>query len=126
MSNKNSSHADSIPVPDWQILGEIELLSGMGADDTIHLWLRKLLEPLGLHSDFLGKVLESAQDAAGRAMRSERVAKLGHLHLLVYAPNHAASPGQTWGFFQIKKMRDPTEDRKRYDHTIEFYLYLEG
>ncbi|HSL29522.1 MAG TPA: hypothetical protein VK900_10010 [Anaerolineales bacterium] len=124
MNNSNTSR--NVPHPDWQTLGELELPVGSSVDDAIHAWLSEVLDPLGLHAQFLGKILQSGQDAAGRAMRSERAAEFRHLHFLVHAPKHPASNGQTWGFFQIEKMGESVDGGNPHDHAIEFYLYLEG
>jgi hypothetical protein len=124
MNNSNPSH--NIPDTDWQMLGELELPVGSSTEDAIHAWLSEVLDPLALHAHFLNQIVQSAQDAAGRAMRSERAAEFRHLHFLVHAPKHSASNGQTWGFFQIEKMGDSTEGGNSHDHAIEFYLYLEG
>ncbi|HSL28547.1 MAG TPA: hypothetical protein VK900_05055, partial [Anaerolineales bacterium] len=125
-SMNNSNTSANIPHTGWQILGELELPAGSSTDDAIHAWLSEVLHPLGLQAHFLGKVSHAAQEAAGRAMRSERAIELQHLHFLMHAPKHSASNGQTWGFFQIEKMGDSVEGGNAHDHTIEFYLYLEG
>ena len=124
MNNSNSSH--NIPHRDWQILGELELPVGSSTKDAIHAWLSDVLHSLDLHAHFLNQILQSAQEAAGRAMRSERAAEFRHLHFLVHASKQPASSGQTWGFFQIEKMGDSAEGGNSHDHAIEFYLYLEG
>ena len=108
------------------MLGELELLVGSRSEDAIYDWLSNVLNPLALQAHFLSQILQSAQDAAERAMLSEQATEFRHLHFLVHAPRHPASNGQTWGFFQIQKLGDSTEDGNSHDHTIEFYLYLEG
>ena len=124
MDNTNTSH--NIPHTDWQIMGELELPVDSSTEEAIHAWLSDVLNPLALHADFLNQIIQSAQDAAGHAIRSERAAEFPHLHFLVHAPRHPAFNGKTWGFFQIQKLGDSTEDANSHDHTIEFYLYLEG
>jgi hypothetical protein len=124
MNNSKPSH--NLPDTDWQMLGELELPVGSSSEKAIHAWLSNVLNPLALQVHFLNQIIQSAQDAAGRAMRSERAAEFRHLHFLVHVPKYSASNGQTWGFFQIEKMGDSTEVGNSHDHTIEFYLYLEG
>lgn len=124
MNSYNTSH--NTPCTHWQLLGELELPVELSADEAIQAWLSEILDPLDLQAHLLDQVLESAQNAAGRAMRSDRAAECGHLHFLVYAPKQPALNGQTWGFFQIEKMGDYAEEGQPGDHTIEFYLYLEG
>jgi hypothetical protein len=124
MNNTNTS--DNIPHTDWQMLGELELPVGSSSEDAIYDWLSNVLNPLALQDHFLSQILQSAQDATGRAMRSEQATEFRHLHFLVHAPRHLASSGQTWGFFQIEKLGSSTEGGNSHDHTIEFYLYLEG
>jgi hypothetical protein len=124
MNNSNASH--NIPHTDWQMLGELELPVSSSNEDVIYGWLSDVLNPLALQNHFLSQILQSAQDAARRAMRSEQAPQFRHLHFLVHAPRYPASNGQTWGFFQIEKLGDSTEGGNSHDHTIEFYLYLEG
>ena len=124
MNNSNTSH--NIPHTDWQMLGELKLPVGSSSEDAIYDWLLNVLNPLALQAHFLSQILQSARDAAGRAMRSEQAPELRHLHFLVHAPKYQASDGQTWGFFQIEKLGESTESGNSHDHTIEFYLYREG
>ena len=110
---------------DWQILGTLELPVNSDFDHVVSRWLTNVLGPLDLHTDFLGKVLKSAQDAVAHAMQIEPKMALEHLHLLVFAPTNSISERRSWGFFRIEKVSLPTEKAKAYDHSIEFYLYLE-
>lgn len=123
MNNSNPSH--NLPHTDWQMLGELKLPVGSSTEDAIHAWLSEVLDPLALDAHFLDQILQSAQDAAGRALRSERAAEFRHLHFLVHAPQHSAFNGRTWGFFQVEKMGTSTENGYPLDHLIELYLYLE-
>lgn len=114
------------PGGDWQLLAELELPVGSSAEDAINAWLVEVLGSLDLQSHFLSQVLRSAQEAARRAMSSERAAEFRHIHFLVHTPTQPVSDGQTWGFFQIEKTGDPRNGGNPHDHAIEFYLYLEG
>lgn len=112
---------------DWRVLGEIELRSDQDTDGAARAWITETLNPLNLHSNFLNKILKSAQEAVTRAMPYDSATQeFEHLHLLVFAPLENNSTGKTWGFFRIDKIGKPTADKKPYDHSIEFYLYLEG
>ena len=112
---------------DWQFLGELELTIGEEADGVISAWLTETLNPLNLHTDFLNKVLKSAQEAAERAMQSEnRQLDFQHIHLLIFFPGTCASKEQTWGFFRIEKIEGAQQHKSPSDHAIEFYLYLDG
>lgn len=108
---------------DWQILGKLELPVGSMADLTINTWLMKTLNALNLQSDFLNKVLKSAQDAAGAVQNGM---EFEHIHLLVFAPVDRTSIGKTWGFFRIEKIESAGQDKNPPDQSIEFYLYIEG
>jgi hypothetical protein len=110
----------------WQMLGELGLTVNSSTDHMIDRWLTKILGPLALHADFLKKVLTSAQDAATHAMQAEAVAQFKHIHLLVFVTQEPQLKGKTWGFFRIEKIERATADKNFPDHTIEFYLYLEG
>ena len=124
MNNSNTSH--NIPHTDWQVLGELELPVGSSSEDAIYDWLMNVLNPLALQAHFLNQILQSARDAAGRAMRSERAAEFRHVHFSVHAPRQPASNGKTWGFFQIEKMRNNPDGENLYDQAIQYYLYIEA
>ena len=119
-----------IPATDWQILGELELPVVAEFDSVVSVWLAKTLNAFNLHADFLSRVTKSAQDAAVRAITSERAQReFEHIHLCLFVPRtdlFTLYKGQTWGFFRIEKMGSSTENGNLYDHAIEFYLYLEG
>ena len=119
-----------IPATDWQFLGELELPVSAEVDGVVSAWLAKTLNLFKLHTDFLSKVTKSAQDAAVRALTSERVQmEFEHIHIRIFTPAQDPSKlykGQTWGFFRIEKVGAPTANKNPYDHSIEFYLYLEG
>jgi len=110
--------------PGWNMLGELELIAEPNTDHTVSKWLAVILDPLDLHPDLLNKVVKSAQAASARVLQIGMVLK--HLHLLVFAPSTRSSNGQTWGFFRIEKVATAKADESSRDHTIEFYLYLEG
>lgn len=110
----------------WRILGELELPIGAEADSVVSAWLTQILNPLNLHTDFLNKVLKSAQDAAARAMQVDNLMKFRHIHLLAFAPADVTSMGETWGFFRIEKVGSSLGRENPFEHSIEFYLYLEG
>jgi len=121
---------NKIPATDWQLLGELELPVGAEVNGVVSAWLAKTLNPFKLHTDFLSKVTKSAQDAAVRAITSERVQmEFEHIHIRIFTPAKNPSElykGQTWGFFRIEKVGMSTKNGNPHDHSIEFYLYLEG
>ena len=123
MQHKNSS-SNNPPATDWQILGELELPISSESDGAINRWLTETLLPMHLPTDFLNKVLKSAQDTVARMMLNEM--KFEHIHLLIFVPVDRTSRGQTWGFFRIEKIESQMEVRNHPHHAIEFYLYLEG
>jgi hypothetical protein len=124
VDNTNPSQ-NEISGTDWQILGKLELPIGSDANDAIELWLVETLGLLNLDTDFLNKVLKSAQEVAARAMQAEDLMQFKHIHLLVFAPAERALEGQSWGLFRIEKI-DKGGENANPDHTVEFYLYLEG
>lgn len=115
-------------VPDiaWQILGELQLPTRSNADVSIDAWLTEILSPLQLHSGFMDRILKSAQDATARFIQAEPTKAFEHIHLLVFVPRHNDVRGNTWGFFRIEKAETQTAKKNPGDHSIEFYLYLEG
>jgi hypothetical protein len=65
---------------------------GAEAHGMISAWLTKILNPINLHTDFLSKVTKSAQDAAIRAIASERAQmEFEHIHLRIFLPRKKAS-----------------------------------
>jgi hypothetical protein len=110
----------------WQLLGEFQLTVSPDISQAVGEWLIVTLDPLHLHSDFTSKVIKSVQEAAARAMQSETVKKYHHTHLLIYVPADLTANGGTWGFFHIEKVGTDEENASLRDHSIEFYLYLEG
>jgi len=111
---------------DWQILGELKLPIGSNVNGTINPWLRKSLDPLNLHDDFLRKILKSVGEAAERAMKSDVAeATFEYLHILVFVP--AGHPkGQTWGFFRVERTDTVTKTKNPNRYVIEYYLYQDG
>lgn len=122
MQENGTSHTHP-PDNGWQVLGQLDLPVGPGADGTIHAWLTGLLDPLQLHTDFVSKVSKSAQDAVARAFEAEDAPKFGHIHLMICVPGASMPAQQTWGFFRIEKT---TADSAPSSHAIEFYLYVES
>jgi len=108
----------------WQLLGELTLSLSSDADLAITPWLRKLLEPLKMSTDFLNRVLESAQDSVMRILQPIATLTSNHVHLSIFVPNEPILERTTWGFFHIERIenRGNTVD----DHAIDFYLYIEG
>lgn len=111
---------------DWQMLGELELSAGSDANVAIGTWLAKILSPLSLQTDFMDRVLKSAQDAAARSIQAETMAAFEHIHLLVFAPRENGTKGKPWGFFRIEKIKGTMTENSDSSHAIEFYLYREG
>lgn len=109
------------------MLGESEVRVGAEADGTVNAWMVEILSPLNLHGDFLNKILKSAQEAVARAMHADAGGSdFEHLHLFVFASAENMSNGKTWGFFRIEKVESSLRRGKPFDHSIEFYLYIEG
>ncbi len=124
--NNDDSLPNDLPRNDWQILGKLRLSVDTHDESTVETWLAETLSPLALEKRFITKVLISAQDGVARAMTSEPVLESKHLHLVVFVPQDYGSNGQSWGFFRIEKLEEAEPTEEKLDHTIEFYLYLEG
>jgi len=125
MNTINSSHTHS-PGPEWQLLGELELPVGVSTNDVVHAWLTELLSPRNLSTDFLNRVLKSAQDSATRALHPNIAMDFGHIHLSIYVPHERVAKGKTWGYFHIERIENRKDDIVSHDHAIDFYLYMEG
>jgi len=114
------------PSPDWQTLGKIKLPVDANIVEAINVSLAEILTPLNLSTDFLNKILNSAQDSVMRAQQSDASKSFGHIHISIFAPNKQIQNGKTWGFFQTERIRNPSEDVDSHGHTIGYYLYTEG
>jgi hypothetical protein len=110
----------------WQLLGELKLPFGVDAHPRINAWLANVLSPLYLPADFLNKIWKSAEEVAARNIQTERMLKDQHIQLLLYVPASRPLNLKTWGFFRIEKVQSALENENPCDHSIEFYLYLEG
>lgn len=103
--DKTNPSQNEISGTDWRVLRKLEPLIGSGAKDAIESWLVETLSLLNLRTDFLKKILKSAQEVAARAMQAEALRQFEHVNLLVFAPpNHASNrhKGIT-GFFSDRK-----------------------
>ena len=114
------------PSSDWHILGKVELPFDTNIVDAINVSLVEILTQLKLSSDFLNKILESAQDSAVRAQQSNAAITFGHIQISIFEPHKQIEDGKTWGFFHTERIGNPSEDVFSCDHTINFYLYTEG
>lgn len=110
----------------WQALGECKLSLDASMDARIQAWLKENLDSLSLKTDFLNRILKSAQDSATRAIQAGVEMKFEHIHLRVFTPESSISNEKTWGFFITEKVGTPVANTNRVDHSIEFYLYREG
>jgi hypothetical protein len=122
--NQTTSHPYN-PGTAWQVLGELELPVDADVTSALDAWLVEILSPLNLQANMLHKILISAQEAAQRALQTANEMALEHLHLHVYAPANNVHPGQTWGFFAIKRIEMAAGNRQP-EHAVEFYLYADG
>ena len=115
-----------MPGTNWHLLGEIELPVGAAADAAIQTWIAPVLNTLNLSSDFLDRVLKSAQESAMRYLDPDAGLTPRHIHLSIHAPREHLARGNTWGLFQIERIENRAEAMDGYDHSIDFYLYVEG
>ena len=118
--------SDPASTSSWQMLGELVLPVGTDPNELIFAWLTELLAPLGLHENFVNRVLKSAQNYVGRALSPNAGVPFGHIHLAIFGPNEQTSKGQTWGFFRIEKIDSAEPSVVHPDHAVEFYLYQES
>ena len=126
LKTKDTSHTQNHPASNWQILGDLELSAQVNSKDTLELWLKEILKPLELHTDFLNRILNSAHQTVVRLLRPDAETKLDHLHLVVFAPANRTVKKLIWGFFSVERLKDTEEGTVANNHTIEIYLYKEG
>ena len=121
----NTDYTSYSPNPGWQILGELELLVGTSMEDTLTSWLTALLLPLGLQSDLLNKIINSAREAVTRAAQPEIVDELRHIHIVILVSAERTEKDKAWGFFRLEKLEDAGVASTVSEHAVEFYLYRE-
>lgn len=92
----------------------------------IHSWIAEQLAPLDLATGFVNRVAQSAHDATLRYLRPNAELASGHIHLSIHAPGQILTKGGTWGFFHMERIQHKDSSTVAGDHTIEFYLYVEG
>lgn len=127
MKHIQTSPSDKPSSIDWQILGELELPPDTDHNEVISTWLNENLSPLTLQADFISRILKSAQAAAANASQPTSTAlETRHIHLVVFAPPDYKTDAKTWGFFRIEKLASVGGKKNLLDHSIEFYLYIEG
>jgi len=125
MKITNLSHKNT-PDAEWQLLGELDLFVDSAAGSAINPWFRELLSPLDLSTDFMNRVIESAQDSVMRILQPDAILSFGHIHLSVFAPYERIPDRKTWGFFHIERIENRGGVVDARDHAIDFYLYVEG
>jgi hypothetical protein len=113
-----------MPGAEWQTLGELTLSNRSDDHERIRSWLTELLHPLTLYAEFLNKIAISAEEAAARALQPGR--KPEHIHLRILVSRDRISTGQSWGFFLVEKIENPSDAGSSASHSVEFYLYTEG
>ena len=124
--NPRNHPADDFEAASWHILGELELAVDAIAGDGAHAWLRQILDPLNLRADFLNNILTSAQQATARAVQAESLRTPEHIHLIVLVPSRPILSKHNWGFFRVEKIENTAKGNVDPEHTIEFYLYVDG
>jgi hypothetical protein len=124
--NAANTPLSSMPGAGWQILAELVLPVEVSTGDAIHEWLADSLQPLNLPADFMDKILRSALDIATRSMQADALEKPDHTHIIILVMQQYAENGKSWGFFQVDKIEGPKELHHLSDHTVEYYLYVEG
>lgn len=125
MKNTQAYYTDTSG-ENWQLLVNLELSLDSETDSVISSQLTELLSPLNLSTDFLNRVLDSAQDSVRRALRQNAATTFGHIHLSIFAPYERSQERKTWGFFHIERIENQGEAVNTHDHAIDFYLYVEG
>ena len=126
LNTKDTSHTQNHPASNWQILGDLELSAQVNSKEILELWLKEILKPLDLHTDFLNRILNSAHQTVVRLLRPDAETKLDHIHLFVFAPSNHTLKKLIWGFFSVERVKDTEEGTIANNHTIEIYLYKEG
>lgn len=124
--NTNASTQPNITNPDWQFLGELELSFNIDMDYAIQLWLTEIVARLNLSKDFLNKIIIAAQESVAHALQSNVELWPGHVHISVYVPYDSNLIGKNWGFFHTKRISSHADENTNFEHSLDFYLYVEG
>jgi hypothetical protein len=123
MDNQSQSTSHNA---NWELLGVLELSLNADQNETIHVWLNQILEPLHLHGDIVSKVESSLQEAARRALDAYTGNERKHIHLRIHVPLERTSKGTTWGFFRVEKIDEESGDGQIPAHSSELFLYIEA
>jgi hypothetical protein len=59
-------------------------------------------------------------------MRTNVLVSLVYVHISILALHKPNSAGKSWGFFQIEKIEKKEDIVDAQEHTIDFFLYVEG
>ncbi len=114
------------PFPAWHMLGELVLPIVKSTDQAVHTWLVEVLMPLNLSSEFMGRVLGSAQESVGNTINPNSESALSHIHISILVPRGHIPSRKSWGFFHIERIEAGVDSSDEIHHAIEFYLYVEG
>ena len=109
----------------WDLLGELELPLCTGQNQTIHEWLKLLLQPLQLREYIIRRVETSFQEATTRTLETQIWRRTRHIHLRIYVPVARMSKGINRGIFRIEKIEARSIDKSIPGHATEIYLFLE-
>lgn len=122
----NTSKTNHEKESDWQTIGDLELPVNVSADGTVHAWLTQVLKSLNLSTEFSEKFLKSAQASVTRALGINVSIPSVYVHISIFVPIKHIAVGQAWGYFQIERIGQKTNDVNIQEHAIDFYLYVEG
>lgn len=114
------------PFPAWHMLGELVLPIVKSTDQAVHTWLVEVLMPLNLSSEFMGRVLGSAQESVGNTINPNSESAISHIHISILVPRGHIPSRKSWGFFHIEKIEAGVDSSDEIHHAIEFFLYVEG
>ena len=123
---KTHLYSNEISGANWQLLGELELSVGSDTDSVLIAWLTKTIGPLNLSTDFLKRILASAQNSAARNLHPSDGETWRQIHLSIFAPYERISKQNTWGFFHIERIENRPDNSDARNHAIDFYLYVDG
>ena len=121
---------DAAPNAGWQTLAELDFLVGTDFESQVQAWMFETLHPLGIDTELLNRILKSASEAISRKVSPNfKEVNLPLVHLRLYIPVEVpirSALRRNWGFFRIDKYGATSIRGDRFDHLIEFYLYLDG
>ncbi len=120
LTNMNESRG-----PVWKKVGEWKLSAEKNTYESIFTRLEMILAPFNLSSDFIRGIVLTINKVVTRIPQDNHT-RVKSVQLSFYVPSGQIPKGKTWGFFNTERVRYGDDSTGMIEHTINFYLFVEG